>query len=402
MRADRIETRGPILSKKKIRRSPRSRRRLAHRSASSDSSERCPILARSEASTDSYDRSETVYHRVVPGIGLITNPRSRLNRRDPARLRRLGYLIGSHGLAEATRSLDDLYRVCEEFKRERIEILGISGGDGTLHHTLTAVIRTYENQPLPLIAILRGGTMNTVANSFGIKGSTPKLLFELVDKHRRGLTHELDIFEHEILQVGDRYGFIFGNGVIYNFLHEYYATQHPSPATAAQLVARGALSTIVSGPLAHRLYRRFQARVIVDGDPWARQDFATVAASVVEQIGLGFRPFYRIHDQPGTFAILGIHASAFGFVSELGRIFTGRPMRRDKVIDAVAREALFESEHPLEYTIDGDTYVAEGQLLLRSGPRLRFIRLTGDAVGEASLPELPVENSERNDSLNFT
>jgi diacylglycerol kinase (ATP) len=321
----------------------------------------------------------------VPGIGLITNPRSRVNRRDPARLRRLGYLIGSHGVAEATRSLDDLYRVCEEFKKERIDILGISGGDGTMHHTLTAMIKTYEEQPLPLIAILRGGTMNTIANSFGIKGSTPQLLFELVDKHRRGLTRELDIFEREILQVGDRYGFIFGNGVIYNFLHEYYGTGRPSPAVAARLVARGALSTMVSGPLAERLYRRFRARVVVDGDVWAREDFATVAASVVEQIGLGFRPFYRI--QPGTFAVLGVHASALGFVSELGRIFAGRPMRRDKVIDAVAREVLFESETSLEYTIDGDTYVGEGQLTLRMGPRLRFVRLTGDAVGEASLPE---------------
>src|SRR6516165_1310510 len=113
----------------------------------------------------------------VPGIGLITNPRSRVNQRDPGRALRLSYLVGRHGNAEATRSLDDLYRVCEEFKKERIDVLGISGGDGTLHHTLTAMIKTYADQPLPRIAILRGGTMNTVANSLGIKGETGKLLF---------------------------------------------------------------------------------------------------------------------------------------------------------------------------------------------------------------------------------
>ncbi len=94
----------------------------------------------------------------MPGIGLITNPRSRLNRRDPSRIQRLGYLIGAHGQAEATRSLDDLHRACEDFHRERIDILGISGGDGTLHHTLTAMIRAYGTEPLPPIAILRGGT----------------------------------------------------------------------------------------------------------------------------------------------------------------------------------------------------------------------------------------------------
>lgn len=328
----------------------------------------------------------------MPGIGLITNPRSRANLRDPSKPRKLGYLIGSHGTAEATRSLDDLYRVCEELKRERIEILGISGGDGTMHHTLTAMIRTYGDQPLPLIAILRGGTMNTIANSLGIKGETPKLLFELVDKHRRGA--ELEVFDKEILQIGlqdPKYGFIFGNGIIYNFLHEYYATGHPSPSTAARLIAHAAASTVVRGELARRIYRRFRARVIADGDLWACEDFITVAAAVVEQIGLGFRPFYRVGERPHTFALLGIHTSALGFVRDLPNIRAGRPMRRDKVIDQLASEALFEplEDDKLEYIIDGDTYECEGPLTLKIGPSLRFVRLTGDATGEAPLPNPP-------------
>src|SRR3954470_14930223 len=131
----------------------------------------------------------------MPGIGLITNPRSRVNQRDPGRARRLSYLVGSHGNAEATKSIDDLYRVCEEFKKERIDVLGISGGDGTLHHTLTAMLSTYGEQPMPMIAILRGGTMNTVANSLGIKGETGQLLFELIDKTRRNMQSELDLFD---------------------------------------------------------------------------------------------------------------------------------------------------------------------------------------------------------------
>jgi diacylglycerol kinase (ATP) len=310
----------------------------------------------------------------VPGIGLITNPRSRVNLRDPGRARRLSYLVGSHGNAEATKSIDDLYRVCEEFKKERIDVLGISGGDGTLHHTLTAMIRTYGDEPLPPVAILRGGTMNTIARSFGIFGETPKLTFELVDRHRRGLLDTIPWFEREILQVGDAYGFIFGNGIIYNFLHEYYATGNPSPATAAQLILRAAGSTIMRGPLSRRIYKRFRARVIADGDRWACDDFITVAAAVVEQIGLGFKPFYRVHEAPDAFAVLGIHTDAVGFVAELPNIMAGKPMRRDKVIDQAARHVVFEADEPLEYIIDGDTYVQEGSLTLRVGPKLRFLR----------------------------
>jgi diacylglycerol kinase family enzyme len=313
----------------------------------------------------------------VPGIGLISNPRSRVNMRDPGRARKLGYLIGSHGQAEATRSLDDLYRVCEQFKEERIDVLGISGGDGTLHHTLTAMIKTYGEQPLPPVAILRGGTMNTIARSLGIFGESQTLTFELVDRHRRGLLCEVPLVEREVLQVGDKFGFIFGNGIIYNFLHEYYATGRPSPATATKLIMRAAGSTLMAGPLSQRIYKRFHARVIADGDRWACTDFITVAAAVVEQIGLGFRPFYRVGNGGGTqgFALLGIHTTAVGFVAELPNILAGKPMRRDKVIDQLARQVTFESDDELEYIIDGDTYEQRGELVLRVGPKLRFLRL---------------------------
>jgi diacylglycerol kinase family enzyme len=303
-----------------------------------------------------------------------------MNKRDPASMRRLGYLIGNRGAAEATGSLDDLYRVAEEFKKESIDLLGINGGDGTIHHTLTAFIKAYGDTPLPPIAILRGGTMNTVANSFGIKGDPSALLFELVDRYHNH--DQFDIFEREILAVGDAFGFIFGNGLIYNFLDVYYKTGKPSPPTAAKVLLRGVLSSFVGGRLAKELTRRFRARVTVDGDVWARDDFMAVAAACVEQIGLGFRPFYRVGERPQSFPILGIHtASPAAFVLELPRILRGRPMRRDKVIDAVAREVVFENDE-LAYIIDGDTYVAKERLRVAVGPRLRFVRLTGQAAQE--------------------
>ncbi len=321
----------------------------------------------------------------MPGIGLITNPRSRVNRKDPSRMRRLGYLIGAHGSAEATRSLDDLHRACEDFHKERIDILGISGGDGTLHHTLTAMIRAYGDTPLPAVAILRGGTMNTVAASFGIRGESPRLLFELIDKHKRG--QPFDSFTKRLLRVGDTYGFIFGNGLIYNFLEAYYESGNPSPAVAASIVARGSASALVGGPFARRLYRRVRASVTVDGETWAREDFGVVAAAVVEQIGLGFRPFYRLHDRPDAFQILGIHTDVVGFISELPRIRAGAPMRRDKVIDSLAHEVHFDCRgEEMGYTVDGDTYTTRGELTLGLGPEVRFLRLSGDARGEEQLP----------------
>ena len=315
----------------------------------------------------------------MPGIGVITNPRSRLNKRDPSRMRKLGYLIGDRGSAAATKSLDDLYRVAEEFMKAEIDILGINGGDGTIHHTLTAFLKTYGDRPMPQVAILRGGTMNTIANSYNIRGEPSKLLFELVDRYHNNEAFE--VFDKEILQIGDAYGFIFGNGIVFNFLEAYYNTGKPSPAVAARLLGRAIVSAMFGGSLAKQLTRRFRAKVTVDGDVWARDDFMTVAIACVEQVGLGFRPWYRANE-PGVFPILGVHVqSPFGIVTELGRIYRGQPMSRHKVIDQVAREVLFEAEE-IQYIVDGDTYKAKDSLRIRVGPKLRFIRLTGHAVSD--------------------
>ncbi len=317
----------------------------------------------------------------MPGIGVITNPRSRQNLRDPASMRRLGYLIGSRGEAAATGSLDDLYRVAEEFKKASIDILGINGGDGTIHHTLTAFIKAYGEQPLPQVAILRGGTMNTIANSLGIKGDPAKLLFELVDKYHQN--DPFEVIEKEVLAIGDAYGFIFGTGLTANFLEAYYKTGKASPSTAAKLLLRAIFSSLVDGKLAREITKRFHARVVVDGDVWARDDFMTVTASTIEQIGLGFRPFYRCNEKPAHFALLGIHTpTPLGVAGELARVFRGRPMRRDKVIDSIAREVFFECDGQPGYTIDGDIYKIQGRLRLATGPKLQLIRLNSRLLEE--------------------
>ena len=309
----------------------------------------------------------------MPGIGLITNPQARTNKKDPAKMRRLGYLLGSRGLPEATKSIDDLYRVAEEFRATGIDILGINGGDGTIGTTLTAFIKVYQaaETPMPLVAILRGGTMNTLANSMGIKGESGRLLFDLLDRYHN--VEQFTYYEREVLQVGDDFGFIFGNGLIHNFLKAYYGTGNPTPQVAAKVLFRGILSSITGGEFARFLTKRFRAHVTADGRDWAVGDFITVAASTVEQIGLGFTPFYRTNERPGTFACLGIHTTAMGFVMEMPRIRLARPMRRDKVIDVVARRVVFESDEQCEYMLDGDTHQAGKELEIGLGPKLKFI-----------------------------
>jgi len=307
----------------------------------------------------------------VPGIGIINNPHSRKNRKNPQKMIKFGYILGDKGTSIKTEDLDEVRGVCQEFKAREIDILGINGGDGSNHVALTTLIEAYGDQPLPKIAFLRGGTMNTISNSFGIKGTPDRILFNLVEKYHLGESFE--VVERPIMKIGDKYGFIFGNGVIHSFLDAYYGTGHPSPLTAFTTVMHGVFSAAVGGAFAKQIFKRFRARVIVDGEPWPYEDYAAVTGSTIEQIGLGFKPYYRCAEKPGHFHLLGILTAPFGFAMDMPRIHRGRPMRPDRVIEEVCEQVVFESDEPLLYTIDGDTQQTGNRLELTCGPTLQVI-----------------------------
>ena len=126
----------------------------------------------------------------MSGIGIIINPYARGHRRHPARANRLGFIVGDKGSCHATKDLLDVENLAVEFKDRNIDILGLSGGDGTIHKTLTTFINVYGDTPLPKIALLRGGTMNNLANTFKIHGTPERLLSNLILKYHEGIPLE--------------------------------------------------------------------------------------------------------------------------------------------------------------------------------------------------------------------
>ena len=286
-------------------------------------------------------------------------------------MRQLGYLLGSQGAPYATKSLDDIYRAAEEFKNARIDILGINGGDGTIHVTLTAFAQVYGDTALPMIAILPGGTLNTIAAGIGLRGKAPDVLYQVIDRYHQG--EEMTVIERNVLCINDKVGFIFGNGLAASFLEAYYASGRPSPIMGAKVLVRACLGALFRTGFGQKLFKRWHGRVTVDGEPWARTDFVSVVAATVAEIGLGFKPFYRATEKIDHFAIIGVHCSPLALALEVPRIHRGQPLRRDKVISQVAKTVTLASDEPFSYMIDGDIYTGATELRVATGPRLRLI-----------------------------
>ncbi|MCB9746601.1 MAG: diacylglycerol kinase, partial [Alphaproteobacteria bacterium] len=72
------------------------------------------------------------------GIGVVTNPRSRRNRKNPQLRQELSYILGERGRLEAPTDLDALRRSLGVFRDREVDIIAINGGDGTAHVVLTA------------------------------------------------------------------------------------------------------------------------------------------------------------------------------------------------------------------------------------------------------------------------
>ena len=309
----------------------------------------------------------------MPGIGVINNPRSRQNRKDPDRLRQLAYMLGTGGESKATWNFEELDLALAEFRERDIDILAINGGDGSNHVTLTHLINVYGDKPLPKIALLRGGTLNTISNACGIKGSTHWLLYNLTEKYAKG--EPFETIHRDLMKIGDMYGFLFGNGVVANFMETYYTTGTPSPSHGAKVLARAVGSAIVRGPLIKSWFKKLEATVTADGEVFPRQGWTTIMGAGISEIGLGFTPWPRCEEEPNSFHILMIDCSAIGILFDLPHMYFGRNIHPRVGHEFVARNVVIEADHPWPYTIDGDMHVCQsGRMVLEVGPRLEIIR----------------------------
>jgi diacylglycerol kinase (ATP) len=305
-------------------------------------------------------------------IATFVNPHSRANRKDPRLVARLAEALGDAGRIVAPRSLEALAEEAAALAQTPPDIIAVHGGDGTLHRTLTALWGAFGERPLPPIALLGGGTMNVVASSLGIRTPAVPYLRRLAAMTRAGQAPRL--VYRRCMRVGDTLGFVFGNGLLANFLVDYYEGGAYGPARAVWLLFRLFLSALVRGPFVRRVFKRFKGRVTVDGTVLDFPDLMAIGAATVREVGMGFKLLHQADDDPDRFAVLAINAGALALVSDLFSVRTGRGISPRRARSALAVDVLIEpAEIDTPYTIDGDLYRARGPMRITIGPRMAIV-----------------------------
>lgn len=310
-------------------------------------------------------------------FGVVVNPSSRDNRRHPERAARLQAILGDRGHVLAAPSVDPLDDFLERAFAERIDVLGICGGDGTQHLALTRALPIWGDVPLPRILPLRGGTMNTVSGSVGVSRRSPEtLLARFLTREAAGRARTTT---RTSARIGPHVGFLFGVGAVHGFLAEYYRDGDPNALTAGRTLwraAAGALSERIGAPDATaRVAAPFHGSVrFREGPGWEARDYLAITGGTIEDMGLGFRPFGKARSAAGAFQLLGIHGAPSALAASLPRIWRGKPLGTRAAYDTLTSYAVIEPSNPgpFGYMVDGDLYEHEGPLTIAAGPTVRF------------------------------
>lgn len=310
----------------------------------------------------------------MPGIGIIANPHSKLNKRSPQTLGLMAEELGQDGIFTVTRDLDHLDETLKLYRDKDISILGINGGDGSISQILTRMIAIYGDKRLPLLAALRGGTMNLIASQLGVTEGPVENIRRLVAHYRS--QNALPTQRLSTLKINEIYGFLYADQTATAMLEEFYRKKSGNLG-AAWLATKVVSSFLVKGELINRLVKphplvaRFKPAGYLD-----RPVLGCFAGTITKfPLGFPFLPLARRY--PGHFQVTAITSSAEKLLWNMAPILLlqreGRSIGKESFC---VRQALLNYRDAAHFTVDGEIYIAEdGRIQIEAGPSLRFVSL---------------------------
>jgi diacylglycerol kinase family enzyme len=304
-------------------------------------------------------------------IGVIVNPNALGVRRRPGLRDRLARIVGAQGEVVETRTPDDLVSAVRRFHDAGARLVAACGGDGTNLSVITDVVKTWGG-PLPTIGILRGGTVNTIAENLGIGGEPEQILQRIVAHGAQG--EEVPSRGQDLLAVNGLYGFLFASLMGARFLEAYYGGPRPGPTWAAALAARTVASSLVNGRFAQWLFSPVEAELTVDGVRASDLDRPRLLlASTVRDVGIGMKVTWQAGHQPARFNFIASGLSTTAMALQFHKVVAGRPLDGAPHLDVLARTARIVFAQPQTYTLDGDLF-RETHVEIAVGPRLWIAR----------------------------
>lgn len=325
-------------------------------------------------------------------IGMILNPYSKKNRRDPKRQERLRNIIGNRGILVATQSLQEIRPTLDHFIQEKVTHFLSDGGDGTFHWVVNAIQECLEEGKLeqfPYCLPTNSGTMNCANNKVQVLGTGEEIVTRLLNAPPNLPTYSLPTLQLDAeLQDGTRFRKICFSGAVCgigpNFFEKYYSYPNRGPATMVGVIAKGVLSMFLHTPIIQwlpfpsrwkrysiELTRPTSAKVFLDGEELPLQQFRMINvgaynqkfANIIRMFPFGKEG--KMHCQAGYLSMPGV-------VANIPNLILGRKLFGSRVWDqpGLKLECICLEEQGFLSNWDGEVFSGFRKITLTPGRTL--------------------------------
>lgn len=335
-------------------------------------------------STHGLQQSEAVAStkRIVVRVGVLTNLQA--GRKDTRLQRVLSFLKGRPDILHIeTEEYPHVREALSLLLEKGVDILVVNGGDGTLQHALTELLRNGSLPTLPAVVPLCGGRTNMNALVIGSHHNPVTALSTLLTSVRNNtLTDRL--VTQPVLRVhfGSeqpiQYGMCFGVGA----LHRAVALKHQIlphrrfqglPGAAAFLSAM--LARAVFGS-ANGLFTPDRIELTFDAQSRAPRDYLLVLATSLHHLFFKLQPFWG--HEPAPIRFTAITPEARRTPGGVMRVLRGQPPFSNAEQAGYLSHNVSQIELQLDcgLLLDGELFAPKQGRTVRitADHRLRFVR----------------------------
>ena len=319
-------------------------------------------------------------------VGVIINPKSAKQGRKGKALAKA--LEGVSNVAvEQIHDFADLPDILKDFAKRKIELLAVSGGDGTLQASQTFMAESKSFKTLPRLAVLPHGTTNMTAADVGLSVTKPERVADLLSrpgylKRATAIRTRRTVKVENLADTPTQHGMFFGTGAIYRAvvlcqrdIHAMGLKGDLAPAvTLATALAKSLFSRADADQDPDRIDRGYPMSITVDGEVKAAFDQLLFLVTTLNKLILGSRPFWNVGDADlKASAVAYPHPSILRY---LVPVLYGKPDRKLPEPDFLS----FSGEQiglstESSVVIDGEMFEApaDGDIKISAGPAFEYL-----------------------------
>lgn len=300
---------------------------------------------------------------------LLVNPRAGGNRRAERRAA-LRAAFGSAGPVAESGGPEELGPILEQWRTDGVDVIAVSGGDGTMHATIRALAAVWGADALPRLLLLQAGTLGLVARSTGT--TAPEVALRRLVAHLDAGT-ALPEGSLGTLSLSGRLAFNAGLGLVHTLAQWFLEAQSSGVSAAYETTLRAAASALTGGRVLEECFRPWPGEAYLDGARVDPSRLYGIYASVVPDMWI-FRSFAAIPVTDAQFRLARLQLGPLALLSRIPLVVAGVPDPIGPGNAVGAQELVLTHPEGVAFMADGEFYREPERLEIRAGPVLRVVQ----------------------------